>query len=348
MAGYNIGQSPYDSPDTQGAAADPNTAGTINGAYWVGNDGNVYVKGAQGTNAAGKADANTNTYWQSRGYQQIANPGNNVLGDSTTTPHNLNTGGSGSTPAPDLSLYDSNASNLNDLLGRTQTGLDQGLQKNDSEYGLQVANANTDKAKQVQGQNTAKQQTTDKINLNAGQGYNSLAQIIGRAAGTGSSAFRELLPSVIGKDTSSKMQDESNTYGQNLSNIDTSFEGVLQDLANQKKQQEDALRSGVETQRQNINQQLQQNAISRAQAAGQTPTQALAGAQPFQNAITNSRNTVDSFFNQFQPNYTPESLNPNLQEYSADRATINAGQQGASDPNDPYSALLRKKLQGTA
>lgn len=277
-------------------------------------------------------------------YNQYA--GGNVLGDSTSTGVRAGSG-TVKAPTPDLSLYDSNASNLNDLLGRTQTGLDQGLQTNQAQYDQQVANANTDNAKQIQGQNTAKQAATDKINLNAGQGYNSLAQIIGRASGTGSSAFKDLLPNVIGKDTSSKMQDESNTYGQNLSNIDTSFESVLQDLANQKKQQEDTLRSGVETQRQSLNQQLQQNAIARAQAAGQTPTQALAGAQPFQNAINNSRNTVDSFFSQFQPTYTPESLNPNLAQYSTDRSQVNAQQQGVADPTNAYASLLRRKLQQT-
>lgn len=284
-----------------------------------------------------------------RVYQQYT--GNSVLSDSTGTTNYTGGGSSGSVsakaPAPDLSLYDANTTNLNDLLGRTQTGLDQGLQTNQAQYDQQVANANTDNAKQIQGQNTAKQAATDKINLNAGQGYNSLAQIIGRASGTGSSAFKDLLPNVVGKDTSSKMQDESNTYGQNLSNIDSSFQGVLQDLANQKKQQEDTLRSGVETQRQSLNQQLQQNAIARAQAAGQTPTQAVAGAQPFQNAINNSRNSVDSFFSQFQPTYTPESLNPDLQQYQTDRSQVNAQQQGAADPTNAYASLLRRKLQQT-
>lgn len=54
------------------------------GVFWIGNDGKVYVKGSQGTNAAGKANGNTQAYWSSMGYNQIANPGS---------------GGGGSTPA---------------------------------------------------------------------------------------------------------------------------------------------------------------------------------------------------------------------------------------------------------
>ena len=45
-----------------------------NGAYWIGADGNVYVKGHLGTNSAGRADANTANYWGSRGFNQIADP----------------------------------------------------------------------------------------------------------------------------------------------------------------------------------------------------------------------------------------------------------------------------------
>lgn len=45
-----------------------------NGVYWVGSNGLVYVKGSQGTNAAGRADANTNNYWGSRGFSRINDP----------------------------------------------------------------------------------------------------------------------------------------------------------------------------------------------------------------------------------------------------------------------------------
>lgn len=45
-----------------------------NGVYWIGRDGNVYVKGGKGTNAAGRADGNTDKYWQSRGFSRIDDP----------------------------------------------------------------------------------------------------------------------------------------------------------------------------------------------------------------------------------------------------------------------------------
>ena len=69
-----------------------------NGSFWIGGDGKVYVAGDQGTNAAGTADANTNSYWTSRGYSQIndPNPQGGVLGTSTNNTNDTGayTGGS--------------------------------------------------------------------------------------------------------------------------------------------------------------------------------------------------------------------------------------------------------------
>lgn len=45
-----------------------------NGVFWKGANGQVYVKGSKGTNAAGAWDKNTVNYWASRGFQQIADP----------------------------------------------------------------------------------------------------------------------------------------------------------------------------------------------------------------------------------------------------------------------------------
>lgn len=44
------------------------------GVFWLGEDGNVWVKGAGGTHSAGRWDGNTTNYWQSRGFSFIPNP----------------------------------------------------------------------------------------------------------------------------------------------------------------------------------------------------------------------------------------------------------------------------------
>lgn len=64
------------------------------GVYWIGQDNNVYVKGSQGTNAAGLADANTDSYWTQQGFERIADP--NPSSSTPTVDNSLIPGGLGS------------------------------------------------------------------------------------------------------------------------------------------------------------------------------------------------------------------------------------------------------------
>lgn len=268
--------------------------------------------------------------------------------------------------ADDIAYLNDQASQLRALLGRTDTGLSQGLAKNEDQYNSQVGGANADKERQYAnyadqrvGQNQNKLSTYDTINKNAGNGYRSLAQIIGRASGTGSSAFQDLLPDVVGKDTSSKRQAATDTFGRNLQGIDKaqgqydiSFGDVLSDLVRQKKANEDSLRTGIEGERQGINNQLSQNAGQVAQAQGGGYAAVKAAQAPYQAAIDNSRNNVESFFNTFRSQYTPKqavAATPELSAYNTDRSNVNAnGDSQPGDPTNPYSQLLRKRLQGAA
>jgi hypothetical protein len=334
--------------------------GNLNGYFTSGNS-NLSGNGFNLTPSQ-TTDLN-NTY--NNGFQNFATTNPSLYGGVGDTTSGQPTGGVGGVGGGvDTTAYDKNTADLQDLLGRTDTGLTQGLTQNEDQYNTQVGKQNDAKALQYDNFNTqrinqkgTKQSTQDANNVSAGQGYRSLAQIIGRSAGTGSSAFRDLLPNVVGKDLSGRQKQAANTYGQNMGNIDKSqgqydisFAGVLADLLKQKKTNEDTLRTNVENQRQGINSQLQSNATAKAQALGKTPAQAIADAQPFQDAINNSRNTVEGFFNTFRTPYTPTqavATAPDLSQYSTDRAQINAQNQGGNADN-PYGALLRKKLTGVA
>jgi len=342
------------------------TAPSGNGVYWRGADGNVYVKGDQGVNNAGQWDDNSGTYWGDRGFDQINDPNvptNGWQQGSSTSGTQYGTGGTSGT-ADDISFLDDQQAQLQDLLGRTEGNLNQGLTRNQDQYDTAYGGAQGDKQRQYanyQDQrvktNKDKQNALSTIDRNAGQGYNNLAQIIGRSAGTGSSAFRDLLPSVVGKDTSAKRTNAINTSGENLQGIDKaqgqydiSFEGVLGDLLKQKKDNEDNLRSKIEEQRQGLNSQLSGVAGQRAQAQGGGYAQVKAAQQQYQDAINNSRNTVQGFFDQFRTQYTPKqavATTPELAQYNTDRSQVNAGQQGLGSQN-PYESLLRKRLQGQA
>lgn len=278
-------------------------------------------------------------------------------------------GGAGSGAADyspaDLAFLDSQEGSLRSLLGRTDTGLAQGLSRLNDDYqgNVNQQNAQKDQAISNYGDqrvttNQDKLKGYDTINKGANNGYKSLAQIIGRASGTGSSAFQEMLPDVIGKDISGKRGDVNTTYGTNMQNIDKaqketelSFASILEDLARQRSQGENDLRTGVENQRQTLNSQIGTIEGQKAQAAGGGFAAVKAAQAPTQSAIENSRNAVENFFNQFNPGIKAGQATvatPELGNYTVDRSNINAGNAGAPDPTNPYSDILRKKLQDQA
>lgn len=297
------------------------------------------------------------TDFNNKTYQDYLAAANGGGGTGTSTPIQ--------TISPDdIAFFDDQDAQLKSLLGRTDTGLQQGLTQNQNEYDRNVGGANEDKQRQYANyqdqrvaQNKGKVAAQDTNNRNANTGFRSLAQIIGRAAGTGSSAFRDLLPNIVGTDLSGRQRQVAQNFGQNIAGIDKaqgqydiSFQGVLDDLLRQKKENEDKLRSGIETQRQNINNQLAENAGKRAQAFGGGYAAVKAAQDPYRQAIENSKNAVENFFNQFQTPYTARqavATAPELSGYTTDRATLNAQNQGL-DSNNPYSTLLRKRLQGLA
>lgn len=265
------------------------------------------------------------------------------------------------TKAANNAYLDNQATQLRDLLTRTDTGLTQGTSKIGSEYTKALADSNVDKTRQLGiydenrvTQNTGKQDSYNTVNRNANNGYRSLAQIIGRASGTGSSAYRDMLPNVIGTDISSKRKDIADTYGANLRGIDksqneytASFADVLKDLLNQKKLNEQDLNTGIETQRQGINSQLSTNAAQRVQNNEGDYAAVQAAQAPYQTAIDNSRNSVEGFFNTYKPDYTPKTAAataPQLSKYTIDRSNVNAQGQPGFDPTNPYASLLRRRL----
>lgn len=279
----------------------------------------------------------------------------NTLGASTQN----NTGSS-----QDAAFLTDQASQLGSLLGRTDLAQEQALKNNEDQYKTAYDASNADNTlaqqgfeKQLGSNKVNRQQAQTTNNVNANQGFKGLSQIIGRSAGTGSSAYQQLLPSVIGKDLSSKQRGVAQTFGQNQANIDQSktqydlgFQGVLRDLMKQKSDTEGDIRTKIEQQRQGIQSQLADNAAKLAQAQGGGYAQAKIAQQPYLDAINSSKNTVEGFFDKYRTpyQYTQQvATTPDLAAYTTDRAQLNARGQG-EDSSNPYSQMLRKKLQGTA
>ena len=264
----------------------------------------------------------------------------------------------------DAAFLTDQASQLSSLLGRTDLAQEQALKNNEDQYKTAYDASNADNTlaqqgfeKQTGSNKVNRQQAQTTNNVNANQGFKGLSQIIGRSAGTGSSAYQQLLPSVIGKDLSSKQRGVAQTFGQNQANIDQSktqydlgFQGVLRDLMKQKSDTEADIRTKIEGQRQGIRAQQGDNASKLAIAQGGGYAQAKIAQQPYLDAINSSKDTVEGFFDKYRTPYQYNqqvATTPDLAAYTTDRAQLNARGQG-EDSSNPYSQMLRKKLQGAA
>lgn len=310
---------------------------------------------SKGNGSTGIAPTSLNTVSSSSDPKKVASD------NSTPDPYTPGTAGPTAEEAANIGLYETQLGDLNSLLGRADTGLNQGLSSLNDSYQSNVNSQTSQKNQALQDYSDKRVQTNkDKLGAydiaakNANNGYRSLAQIIGRASGSGSSAFQDLLPDVVGRDLSSKRGEANQVYASNLGNIDTaqkktegSFAQILQDLANQRSSQEQQLRTGVEQNKQGILQNQQTLSAQLAAARGGNPA---AAAGQFQPAIENSRNAVESFFNQFKPTVTAQQAAiaaPDLSQYEVDRSNVNA-QQSGGDPTNPYADILRKRLQDQA
>jgi hypothetical protein len=140
------------------------------GVFWIGQDGNVYVKGNKGTNAAGRADGNTRKYWGDRGFAMIDDPNPVMPGQDTATiqqaaqtaPVGGGGGGGGSAPAPKPDRSNSIALNLAGL-GSLDSAFNSGNASIDKQY--------SDVVGQYDAETTAARSRFDTSNTTNNQNY---------------------------------------------------------------------------------------------------------------------------------------------------------------------------------
>jgi hypothetical protein len=254
---------------------------------------------------------------------------------------------------------------LADLLGRLGMSETAGIDKIGTQYGNEKLRAEQDKERTMSGygeqevtQGMNKEKSFNQANRGANNAFRSLAQILGRASGTGSSAFRELLPDVLGKGLNENRSQAIDAFAGNMQGIKKAkdqygldFSDLLNDLLTQKTQQENEFRSGVEGQRQGIN--SQRSTIAGQLLQNENPNvdyAAIKAAQtPFQTLIDQSSDKIAGY-DAYAPKLAARQVvagTPNVNEFKTDRLAVNAGNQGMN-PENYYSTLLRKRLQENA
>lgn len=249
-------------------------------------------------------------------------------------------------PAPDYSAQlgsiDAQSGSLRDILAGLDTQLNQGQTNINDQYNQQASAANLQRSRALedfqnteQGTNLQKQQALDQVNTKARTLANSVRQMIGNAAGSGSSAYQITAPGAVARQANLQNQDITNTYGQNFDLLNTAknradqdFTTLFDNLGQTKNKAIESLKSGVLGQRNQINGSLADLAAQRAAYTGGNPTAAM---QPFQADIAGTRNQINGLFDQYRTPFnsvTPVSVaKPTLRDY------VTGQTQVAVDPN---------------
>lgn len=360
---------------------DNKMAGTTQGTYWIGTDGNVWVQGANGTNNAGAWDSNTDSYWTGQGYSAVTNPsvnqfgtnedpaqqaaydkisasggGGQVLGSSKTAGV-----GTTNTSADEQAYYDQQLADIDRLLGRTNTAEAQGLQSLQDSAAEQKRLIEEQRQRALNTYDNQKLETDQskergfgQVNDFANNSYRSLMRLFQGGNAGGGSVAKQLMPSLVSKSAGTRRQGVIDQAGQNYRAIDSAradaesqFGYNSQDIENQRKNQERDFLLGIGNQRNSLDTQKGQLQVQRAQASGQGYAQARSAADASRNSVDARQAQLDALFGTYKPQYTARATNlqtPTLGKYTIDPAQIN-GNQNLSVDSRYYGTQLQKKKQ---
>lgn len=215
-----------------------------NGVFWLGTNGQVYVKGAQGVNAAGAGDANTNSYWNERGYKQILDPnvqplvGPGVLGASTA-PSGGSSGGGGAAAAPkpdrsnSIALQNAGLGAVDQQYNSGISAIDASLGKLLGQYGEEAtANEATYTSSSDSNQNNLQKDKQTAL-VNAAQGRQGLFGSLSSIGALNGSGI-DLANRAVTKGANDDLSGAADSYSTNQTNLDSSIDTFRREDKNRK------------------------------------------------------------------------------------------------------------------
>jgi hypothetical protein len=222
----------------------------MNGTYWFGQDGHVYVQGPQGTNAAGAIDNNSETYWNNQGFTKIPDPAvNGVIintgGYSTPTTETsapAQTGGGGAAPKV---FNQAGAANTQLTIDQLPALLQAALAAEGTSHSNAVSGFNASEGQQrdTYGKSTVTNQQNYDANFmdSIRAGIKGLGGLMSLLRGTGASGgtAEDLARDTVGGVTSQDIRGGADTQKENQGVLDSSLGTFLTDLQLKRKQAED-------------------------------------------------------------------------------------------------------------
>lgn len=269
-------------------------------------------------------------------------------------------GGGSSAPSyspEDLAYLDSQMGRLSGQLGRTDTTLANSLAAILENYQKELSGANTTRSRNIEDFNTKTQVSESgrsrelgKVDTNARVLANSLRQRLGLAGGR-SSASEIAAPKAVQREQSEQRGDVLNDYSANFMALDTDkrrseedYKSLLDELEKQRVAREGGVVGDIESQRNQIRDNLGRVAGERAKLLGGGYNAVRQAMSPYEAQIAQGESLIDSIFSKYAAKYDVKPLQVNdtkLRDYAVDPASVQ--DQGATGSQDPYAQALKPK-----
>lgn len=237
---------------------------------------------------------------------------------------------------------------INEQIGRLDPTLNVGLGNINNSYtnslnrlDQQKAVANRDYDTGTQDTIKGYQSSRNQVATNVRGRENALQRLLGLAGSGNSSAAQDAVPYAATLEGTQQLAPVQQTYGINRRNLDTNWEDTLrnyqnsqQDLAAQKFQQEQSLRSSIAQTRADLLSKLSTLGVQRAQAQGGDVNAAIAAQGGTQAEINNLLNQIVNLGNQYA---NPVLRTADLAFQAPELGKYNLGPQGEIATSAPGS-----------
>lgn len=285
-----------------------------------------------------------------------------VQGATTNTPggaYSEDGSAGGADSAYELASLAAQQNQLRDFLNSAGGQLDQGITGiNDDVTRLRNKN-NQDRGRtledfdmKTEDTQRAKDGSLDRIDTNARVQANSLRNMIGRASGSGSSAYQITAPGAVARDASIDRQGVQEDFGTNFRGLTTAkkradedYSFADEDITRQGNEKTRALREGVLTAQNDASASLADIERRKAALNGGNP---MAAGGAFDADVARRRQAIDSLFGQYRTPIQAKGVtvdSPTLRDYVVDPGEIGGAGQPAGAPagTSPYSSFLKRR-----
>lgn len=240
---------------------------------------------------------------------------------------------------------------LNDLeqelrrqLGLVSSTRETGLKQLGDSYQNELQSGSQKYGQQKEDNTRQKIGALGQVDTNARVQANNLRRILGLSGSAGQSAGM-VGDSAIRRQASQQRSKQVENFGLNDRNIFNAEDAFKKDLETKKKDREMSFLQGLLSQEQGLYGDIGDIAAQKASVNGGNYASVRAARQPFQNEIAARDNQIQSLTSQYATPFNADAKLADLNQFTVDKAVLNANNAGGPQDYSPYSPFINKRKQ---